>query len=197
MAYQIIVASENDNMCEYHVTRVDGSSSRMRKIVEEKSLDYVSCSCKKFESEGVPYRHMLTYFNRKQIFKLPDILQRWTKAAKSARAIGDSSVNNGDVCDTSLLLRHNLLFRLASSVIDDAVISKEANDLVREGLESLHKRVKLITQTTNSTVSTPSVPRSEVILYNEPVKVRAKGCGKRLQGGKEAAIKKTRKKTKS
>ncbi|XP_048336355.1 protein FAR1-RELATED SEQUENCE 9-like [Ziziphus jujuba] len=34
---------------------------RMRKIAYDKHLDFASCTCKKFESEGIPCRHILSF----------------------------------------------------------------------------------------------------------------------------------------
>ena len=71
LAYVIDVDFENEHWCVYSIQRADGSG-RVRKVVEEKSSRDVSCSCRKFESEGIPCQHMLTYMNKKQIVKLPD-----------------------------------------------------------------------------------------------------------------------------
>ncbi|KAL7222130.1 hypothetical protein ACSBR1_023941 [Camellia fascicularis] len=47
----------------------------------------ISCSCKRFESLGLLYRHALRVFNLNNVKKIPEkyILERWTKYAKQGR----------------------------------------------------------------------------------------------------------------
>ena len=58
---------ENDTHRMYTVQScpVDGVP-RPREIAYDKVLDYAACSCKKFESEGIPCRHILTYLVKLQ-----------------------------------------------------------------------------------------------------------------------------------
>ncbi|KAL5808420.1 hypothetical protein ACOSQ3_029111 [Xanthoceras sorbifolium] len=64
-----------------------------REIICEKPSGFASCSCKKIESEGIPCRHFMTYFNLMQITFLPNqyILKKWTKVAKCDVIIDDKS----------------------------------------------------------------------------------------------------------
>ncbi|KAK9284858.1 hypothetical protein L1049_024038 [Liquidambar formosana] len=86
---------------------------RLRVIVEDKKSDIVSCSCKNFEWEGIPCRHMLHYLIfRKQYTKLSSkyILKRWTKGAKSVKLMKGSGVNMEDGGDRGLLVWRNELY---------------------------------------------------------------------------------------
>ncbi|XP_058192118.1 protein FAR1-RELATED SEQUENCE 7-like [Rhododendron vialii] len=64
---------------------------RIREISVDKSSNRVSCSCKIFEFDQIPCRHLLAYLFRMQIRELPTeyILQRWTKTAKMGRLMDD------------------------------------------------------------------------------------------------------------
>ncbi|XP_038688787.1 uncharacterized protein LOC119987949 [Tripterygium wilfordii] len=132
-------------------------------------------------------------FNRNQLqqpLSSVYILPRWTKAAKSFSTFrhgGDGGINS---CEDSLVVHHITLHKLASNIIDDALMSRETCMLAKETFESLHNQIKSMTLS-NEKHSTPSIGLSEPV-YKEPDKVRAKGCGKRLKGGKEMAMTKNR-----
>ena len=48
--------------------------------------------------------------------------------------VNDSGIGAKDVCecDTSLMVRHNSLFKLASSTIDDAILTEENGSVKRK-----------------------------------------------------------------
>ncbi|XP_058220812.1 uncharacterized protein LOC131331023 [Rhododendron vialii] len=141
-----------------------------------------------------------------QIRELPTeyILQRWTKTAKAGRVMDDLGSDVREICNSSLLVRRQGLFQLACTVIDEAILNEEESEVVREALESSQKKIALmrsarkdgspssIQLASTSRIQVPSFLRSQHSL-KEPLQVRAKGCGKRLKGGKEKAIKKMRK----
>lgn len=190
MIFVLEIIRETENQIVYKVQKANDKNSRARELVKDKDSDYVTCSCRKFESEGLPCKHLLAYFNKNQ--NLPDkyILRRWTKAAKFDRVLDESGMELKDVSDTSLLMRHTRLFQLASNVIDDAVLSEEASDMLRENLELMHTKIKLMRK---GGVATKSIIPSQQV-FNDPCQVRAKGCGKRLKGGKEKAYDKGKEK---
>ena len=96
-----------------------------------------------------------------------------------------------DVCDTLLMDRHNSLFKLASSTIDDAVLTEETTEVLKENFAYISGKIKSMLIEKGIVVSTPiRTPLDRV--FNEPYKVRAKGCGKRFKGGKEKDRKSTR-----
>ncbi|XP_060673895.1 protein FAR-RED IMPAIRED RESPONSE 1-like [Ziziphus jujuba] len=56
------IVSENYTHKMYTVQSCpNGGVPRFWEIAYDKVLDYVSCSCKKFESEGIPHRHILAF----------------------------------------------------------------------------------------------------------------------------------------
>ncbi|KAH7567905.1 hypothetical protein JRO89_XS07G0183100 [Xanthoceras sorbifolium] len=154
LIYKIDKKMENDDCCVYKVDKRNEVIDRAREIICEKPSGFASCNCKKFESEGVFCRHLLSYFNLMQVAFLPShyILKIWTKAAK---------------CDI---------------VVDDKG-SEEASKILEDDLNNVLSKVK-------SVVKSDSIFKrhsSTLQIYNEPLTIRAKGCRKRLKGGKEKA----------
>lgn len=76
--------SEEDNCCLFKTQRVFAESLRMRNLVHNKVSNIVKCSCKMFEFEGIPCRHILAFLRVKQIMQLPKeyIMRRWTRFSR-------------------------------------------------------------------------------------------------------------------
>ncbi|XP_039134194.1 protein FAR1-RELATED SEQUENCE 5-like [Dioscorea cayenensis subsp. rotundata] len=77
-----------------------------------------TCSCKKFEREGVLCRHILKIFKKKEVAKIPEryILRRWTMDARYR-----SSVMMVETCNNAFtpLMKWNaqyMCFRIAQSI---------------------------------------------------------------------------------
>ncbi|XP_058203431.1 protein FAR1-RELATED SEQUENCE 5-like [Rhododendron vialii] len=198
-AYVFTKTDEDEHRCLWNVQRAEIEGSRFREILVNKSSNYVSCSCKMFEFEGIPCRHMLAYFARMQIMALSDqyILQRWTVAAKASRVLDDLGGERGkELCGNSILMRRQRVFQLFSNVVDDALLTEEGTQVLEEALESVTKKVALMKISREdgegSGIRVP-VSLGSQLTYKEPLLVRAKGCGKRLKGGKEKAVKALRK----
>ncbi|GAB2282956.1 hypothetical protein Dimus_017490 [Dionaea muscipula] len=118
------------------------------------------------------------------------ILSRWMKSAKTMRVTDYLGSNMNEVCNISLLERRFKLFKLASNVIDDAIVSEEATQFVEDVFCSTQKKVLDIRGVGEG--SAIQVPRVHDHGIKEPLPVRAKGCGKRMKGGKEKTVKKAR-----
>ncbi|KAF7142609.1 hypothetical protein RHSIM_Rhsim05G0179300 [Rhododendron simsii] len=105
--------------------------SRSQEISVEKSSNLVSCSCKMFDFDGIPCRHMLAYFSKMQMMELPMkyILRRWTKSAKASRVMDDLGSVGKEICDRSILVRRQGLFQLACNVIDEGVLDEEGTEV--------------------------------------------------------------------
>nr|XP_048328423.1 protein FAR1-RELATED SEQUENCE 5-like [Ziziphus jujuba var. spinosa] len=87
---------------------------RVQEIAYDKELDFASCTYKKFESEGLPCRHILAFL----------------------RLFGGQR--------SSMLTWRTKLFQLASEVIDKAIIYEEASVIVNDGLQSLLGKIESI-----------------------------------------------------
>ncbi|KAF7149834.1 hypothetical protein RHSIM_Rhsim02G0163900 [Rhododendron simsii] len=130
-AYVVTFIRENEHL--WNVQREEMEGARTREISVDKSSNRVSCSCKMFEFDGIPCRHLLAYLFRMHIGELPPeyILQRWTKTAKAGRVMDDLGSGVKQICNNSLLVRRQGLFKLACTVIDDAVLDEEESEVVR------------------------------------------------------------------
>ncbi|KAF7132337.1 hypothetical protein RHSIM_Rhsim09G0080800 [Rhododendron simsii] len=134
---------------------------------------------------------------RMQILDLPDelILVRWTKLAKIKTVANDLGGSVQEICDASVFERRKKLFKLASSVIDDAVSTEGGSELLEEALCSVQNKLCAMNIGTeggklSASASQVSIPCEHI--FKESLQVWAKGCGKRLEGGKEKAVKKSR-----
>ncbi|KAF7113478.1 hypothetical protein RHSIM_RhsimUnG0122000 [Rhododendron simsii] len=183
-AYVFTKMDEDEHRCLWNVQRVEIEGSRCREILVNKSSNHVSCSCKMLEFEGIPCRHMLTYFARMQIMALPDqyILWKWTVAAKASRVLDDLGGERGkELCGNSILMRRQCAFQLFLNVVDDALLTEDGTQVLEEALESITKRVALMKISREdgegSGIRVP-VSLGSQLSYKEPLPVRAKGCGK-------------------
>ncbi|KAL2469924.1 Protein FAR1-RELATED SEQUENCE 5 [Abeliophyllum distichum] len=175
----------------YSVRRYDAgkNADRPRELTYHTENDYVSCSCRTFEFEGYPCRHMVCFLKKKQVVVLPEkyILRRWTKNAKM-----------GNVCDTIatstmddltiqyLMSRHGLLSHKASMALTDA-----RSTFILSEFEMLNLRVNEVDNGGNVGNSKSSSKSRKVQQeIQDPNAVRAKGCEKRLKSSKEKAISK-------
>ncbi|KAL6203155.1 hypothetical protein ACLB2K_026858 [Fragaria x ananassa] len=83
--YKLELLRENETHCMYKVVRKNIDTCKSREFTYEKDSDFVSCSCRKWESDGLPCQHVLSYLIKIQdVDKLPIqyILKRWTKEAR-------------------------------------------------------------------------------------------------------------------
>ncbi|GAB2297843.1 hypothetical protein Dimus_031929, partial [Dionaea muscipula] len=123
------------------------------------------------------------------------ILHRWTKSAKVMRVKGGLGVSRNEV---SLLERRFKLFKLASTVIDEAICIEDATSYVEEVLSRTQTNLLQMRAASDDrdrsgkTLSSVRDHISQEVTLKELLQVRAKGCGKRLKGGKKKAIKKPR-----
>lgn len=135
----------------------------------------------------IPCRHILGYLVKVQeVDYLPQqyILNRWTKAAKSA-AVKD--LGGLEITDTNaLVVKWSKLFHHASLLIDKVLTSPdEASTIFIEALDNVLNKLKEMQVDKGESACVRKKP-SDVFQhrYNEPNQVRAKGCGKGLKKGK-------------
>ncbi|KAL5773651.1 hypothetical protein ACOSP7_013290 [Xanthoceras sorbifolium] len=146
LLYKIDFVRGSVNHCVYTAEKKSEGVCESREIVYQKDLDLASCSCKNFEIEGIPCRHILSYLNRMQITCLPNqyIMKRWTKAAKSAGNVDDDGLEMNDYSDKSFFVRRTRLFQLASTVIDKVAFSDEVSKILEEALDYVLHKIKSV-----------------------------------------------------
>ncbi|KAL2517408.1 Protein FAR1-RELATED SEQUENCE 5 [Abeliophyllum distichum] len=165
---------------------------RPRELTYYTDDDYVSCSCRTFEFEGYPCRHIVCFFLKKQVLLLPDkyIIRRWTKNAKMGTVCEPSATSNMDDSSIqSLMARHGLLSHKASMLVDNAAVTDARSTFLLNEFEMLNLKVDQVDNGGNVGKSKSSSKSREVKqVIQDPNPVRAKGCGKRLKSSKEKAI---------
>lgn len=178
-SYIIESEMEDDSHGVYKTKRVFARNLRMRTLIHDKVSNIVTCSCRMFEFEGIPCRHVLAFLRVKQIMELPKeyILRRWTRYSR----IRKERCQRQDGADNSLIMRHNGMFKIASSLIDEAAISPEGTELVKKAFEGLMEQIKKLnlsaeqSSTNNSTIGSYEENR-----FLDPSQVKTKGSGKRI-----------------
>lgn len=195
---------EDEHRCLYNVQRDMENAPKGRQLSVDKSSAHVCCSCQMFESDGIPCRHMLAYFTTMQIRKLPEqyILRRWTQSAKAGRVRENLVGGLKEICDTALVVRRSKIFKRASNVIEDAVLTEAGTAIMDEALEFAEKKLAALKIGSNDGDGDGDAEGSAIDVTTlasqhsckEPLPVRSKGCGKRMMGGKEKAVKKAVKK---
>nr|XP_048328522.1 protein FAR1-RELATED SEQUENCE 5-like [Ziziphus jujuba var. spinosa] len=162
---------------------------RLREIAYDKELDFASCPCKKFESEGLPCRHILAFLRLFGNIPLPNqyIMKRWTRGVK-CQIITDKQGVEISGQRSSMLTWRAKLFQLASEVIDKAIIYEEASVIMNDGLQSLLGKIESIVSNTKSGgIYEKGSTAHDYEALKDPSAVRAKGYGQRLKRGKEKA----------
>ncbi|KAL6137057.1 hypothetical protein ACLB2K_062352 [Fragaria x ananassa] len=186
--YNLVVTSEDEVSCRLKVVREDHEDGRARVIMYDKSKDIASCSCKSFESVGIPCRHIFAFLHKvRQVHKLPDqyILKRWTKSAKSEVVMENSGMEV--TVRKTLLEKRGLLFQQYSHVIDSVVLSEEASKLFCETMESLIEKIKPLLNSDEGVEPCATRSSTHQTGFREPDEVRTKGRAKRIKRGKEKA----------
>jgi zinc finger SWIM domain-containing protein 3 len=117
---------EMGTICTYRITVEDNPKDH---FVKFDSLNSMSrCSCKGFESVGIPCRHMLKVLDTRNIKDLPPqyVLKRWRKDAKSGSCnSGYEYPFDGDP-QLAQTKHHNLLCRIFSIAAARAATSAES-----------------------------------------------------------------------
>ncbi|XP_021834641.1 protein FAR1-RELATED SEQUENCE 5-like [Prunus avium] len=181
--------TEDASKVVFNVSERKNWQTRVAEVVYVKDSDHASCSCKRFEFVGIICKHIQALFRRDQIEYMPDkyILNRWKKTAK-AGLVSDANGNEIKHCaDPGLLIKRSTMSRLASDVVEDALMCEEGCELVSETLKSLRVKLKLLKDgPSNNEVGGSS---SQTQYMKDPKRERCKGRSKRVTGAKEKAMK--------
>ncbi|XP_059627268.1 protein FAR1-RELATED SEQUENCE 9-like [Cornus florida] len=193
-AYVINFISEDENQSFYEVTKVCKGKFKVRRLLHDKGTDVVNCNCRKFEFEGISCRHILAFFKIKQIMFLPKyyIMKRWMKFARVESIVVQDGMEIKDAPDKSILIRRTKLSQLVATVIDEIAVMEEWSEVLTRALETVLKQVRGIkaikVEENNSYVQEKQFDIPQQRNFNDPLQVRAKGCGKRLKSWSTANI---------
>ncbi|KAL2491198.1 Protein FAR1-RELATED SEQUENCE [Abeliophyllum distichum] len=179
-------------MKTYVVQRLESGQNvdRPRELQYYTDTDFVTCSCRTFEFEGYPCRHIVCFLKKKQVLLLPDkyILRRWTKNAKMVNTGFENHIRE-DSSIQSLMGRHGLLSQKAQALVDDAALTDARCAFLIGEFETLNLKVNEIDNGGQLAISKSSSQSREVQqVIQDPSGVRSKGSGKRLKSSKEKAM---------
>ncbi|OMO71135.1 Zinc finger, PMZ-type [Corchorus capsularis] len=128
----------------YHVVRHQRAQRVLEVIVDDEEC-MIKCSCKKFETEGIPCRHAVNIMKVENMTRIPEkmVLARWrTDCGKSLSRIFPFHF---DVEETKIFRQASLCV-LCNKICDDANFSNMAYDEAKAVLGNLHEtllRMKL------------------------------------------------------
>ncbi|XP_073017887.1 protein FAR1-RELATED SEQUENCE 5-like [Primulina eburnea] len=187
--YYVQQASIGIEFVVYNIINFQGSSStKHRLLTHDIQRDDISCSCMKFQFEGIPCRHMLAFFRINQVFHLPDqyILKRWTKDAKIGVHYTMAEQNVVDDPKKCLMSRHMRLSCKASALIDVASFIDEGTNFLTEQFDFIDSKMKEmnINRTLRSGIQSRRSLDGAIGII-DPSEIRTKGRGKRLKSSKE------------
>ncbi|XP_056685544.1 protein FAR1-RELATED SEQUENCE 5-like [Spinacia oleracea] len=177
-------------------------NGKMREVVYNSLSHVARCSCKMFQCEGIPCRHILCILKGKGLSEVPGyyILNRWTKMAAS-KSIFNVSSNLLEGCskrdNEDKLISNNWLEFM--NCMNLAGRDPEKLTLISNELQNVSKQLKEFesnpteskTQELESFIGS-SAPKEVEIL--PPKQSNTKGSGKRMKGGKEKAMEQQEKK---
>ncbi|XP_073022750.1 protein FAR1-RELATED SEQUENCE 5-like [Primulina eburnea] len=194
--YYVQQASIGIEFVVYNIINFQGSSSaKHRLLTHDIQRDDISCSCMKFQFEGIPCRHMLAFFRINQVFHLPDqyILKRWTKDAKIGVYYTMAEQNVVDDPEKCLMSRHTRLSCKASALIDVASFSDEGTNFLTEQFDFIDSKMKEmnINRTLRSGIQSRRSLDGAIGII-DPSEIRTKGRGKRLKSSKEKSTSRDR-----
>ncbi|KAI5328495.1 hypothetical protein L3X38_027892 [Prunus dulcis] len=180
---------EDASKVVFNVSERKNWEIRVAEVIYVKDSDHASCSYKIFEFVGIICKHILALFRRDQIEYMPSkyILKMWKKTAKFG-LVSDANGNEiKDYANLGILIKQSTMSRLASDVVDDALMYEEGCELLSETLKSLRAKLKLLKDgASNNEVGGSS---SQTQYMKDPKRVRCKERSKRVTEAKEKAMK--------
>ncbi|QHN88974.1 Protein FAR1-RELATED SEQUENCE [Arachis hypogaea] len=167
-ALNIKVLSTTLGKVEFNVTAL-GDPAKDRRVEVDRSKNLFSCSCKLFESRGIPCSHVLCAMKFENILEFSDslIYKRWTKNAKNEFFSIEMPVH--DDVERVLKFRVGALASNCNKLCD--IACKDLADFDEVQFELLNLVIRL--QSRKQGKSTPNV---NVEGINDPFVVKSKGA---------------------
>jgi len=194
---------EEDGVEIFHVIDNSESSSKLREVVYNVSDHNADCSCKMFQSGGIPCRHILCVVKGKNLNEIPSkfIVNRWTKFANK-KPIFDMAGNVLENCSESKkdgMLISDVWVKLFRCV-EKAGNDKEKLLIVLDGAANMEKQLdnfdgSSMQNRTDDLQNFIGSNISDEVEILPPQYANTKGSGKRIKSGKEKAVEQQQKKT--
>lgn len=159
-------SGSNGATSKYEVARFD-EENKVYFVVLDVSEQLASCSCKKFEFEGILCRHVIAVFKATNIFMLPQhyILKRWTKNAKDG-AVMDAMSSFGSQGNShkGKSSHYDILYYEALKCAEEGMASEHSFKVALNALREA--RIKIVDAKKNAT----NAPKLETVAstsYND------------------------------
>lgn len=163
--------------------------ARVREVAYDTTNRVARCSCARFESDGIPCRHVLVVLQSCQVNEMPShyLLSRWAKNSTdvpSTQWLGMPSVANG--------LNVGKLWTIFTRCVANAKRFEAASSFATKRLESME--CELNEYLSPSPVlaceasSVGSVKSADNIAIHPPKMSKTKRSGRKIKGEKELAM---------
>jgi hypothetical protein len=132
-----VVSIEQDG--EVQTTRISDLSGKVREVLYNTGTKVAHCSCKLFESVGIPCSHIIIVLKRERLNEIPShyVLERWTKMA-TKKIVFDA---NGDVLQGTTKSLPPAIKRLYSDTCTKFNMGMMAAKNCEEKMKYLHKGI--------------------------------------------------------
>ncbi|XP_038688782.1 protein FAR1-RELATED SEQUENCE 9-like [Tripterygium wilfordii] len=129
----IIKPIENGESTDEYIDFIHGSE-KMFKVVCGSTNDSMTCSCMKFDSQGILCCHILKVFIRLDITKIPErfILSRWTTGVKSSSILNECKPTIKEDSKQWARRLQSKLLRLTYQVAENNDLREEMEAMIEE-----------------------------------------------------------------
>lgn len=180
--YHIVQILDNEGSTKYMVVATDGAKVFEVDCYDEVTLENVTCSCLKFECEGIPCCHVMRVLISIGA-KMPQccVLNRWTLNAKSS-----STVDTSDPVKSMKGTRLTELLNLAKLVFEEASCSTEEflrwKEILQHERNQKRKRDEMDGKSSNPEGQDNKLEADEDALnVLDPEPVQSKGAPKKMK----------------
>ncbi|XP_057432975.1 protein FAR1-RELATED SEQUENCE 5-like [Lotus japonicus] len=186
-----------------HIIDNSHANAKMREVAYNPSNHNAECSCKMYQSQGIPCRHILCVLKGKGLNEIPSnyILNRWTKLA-NRKPIFDTAENALEMCSKPENERKIIsdVWDHLFKCVEKAGNSKEKLLFVMNGVIDIEKQLNEFEENPEQDMADDlqtfvgsNIPKEVEIL--PPRVSKTKGSGRRIKGGKEKAVEQQQKRT--
>ncbi|CAN1160172.1 Protein FAR1-RELATED SEQUENCE 5 [Linum perenne] len=162
---------------DYHIyilKKYDPNNSTREKVIYDVEKKSAECTCKAFNSLGIPCQHMIAILKEEALFEIPDsfVIRRFTKKPKNQKRSRVQSNYTDEAYQTRL--RHGNLLSSTREFLKLGASSAEAYKVAQTGIDEVNDKLRTIehTPTSASAVKVPEVLQG----IKNPKNVKFKGC---------------------
>ena len=123
----------------YEVFKDSGCQNKVWTVTYEKSQENATCSCRKWEFEGIVCRHIFSIFLRLCVRKFPEhyIIKRWTRTAKNGVICTANGNEIRPDLQKSITIRFNDLSYFSNRCAQLGALNERSYDFAKESLKKI------------------------------------------------------------